>query len=36
MRILLEVIRDATLNNDNLIYVEQKFGGHLVSLLYHS
>ena len=21
--------RDATLNNDNLIYVEQKFGGHL-------
>jgi hypothetical protein len=26
---LLEVIRDATLNNDNLIYVEQKFGGHL-------
>merc|ERR1719431_2019652 len=26
---LLEVIRNAALNNDNMIFVEQKFGGHL-------
>ena len=26
---LLEVVRDASLNNPNMIFVEQKFGGHL-------
>lgn len=26
---LLEIIRDAALKNDSLIYIEQKFGGHL-------
>lgn len=26
---LLEVVRDAALNNPNMIFVEQKFGGHL-------
>ena len=26
---LLEIVRDAALNHDNMIYIEQKFGGHL-------
>jgi len=26
---LLEIVRDAALTNDNLVYIEQKFGGHL-------
>jgi predicted alpha/beta-fold hydrolase len=26
---LLEIIRKATLSNPNLLYIEQKFGGHL-------
>ena len=26
---LLEIVRDAALTHDNMIYIEQKFGGHL-------
>jgi len=26
---LLEIVRDAALNHENMIYIEQKFGGHL-------
>jgi hypothetical protein len=26
---LLEIIRSAALSNPNLLYIEQKFGGHL-------
>merc|ERR1719244_215771 len=26
---LLEIVRDAALNNPNMIFIEQKFGGHL-------
>ena len=27
--VLLEIVRDAAVKNSNMIYVEQKFGGHL-------